>query len=82
MFFSMTTWLSGLGDAISGVAVAPDAMTVVMAVVAAALFLGAVLIVGEWLQGAVRERRGAKRRGKARNRPNRTRFGTSGHGNA
>ena len=84
MFLSMTSWVSGIGEAIGGVAVAPDVMTVVMAVVAAALALGAELIVGEWLQSAVsHRRRGGNHRGKARNRPyRRARLGTASHRNA
>ena len=62
MFLSMTTGVSGIGEAVGGVAVAPDSMTAVMVVVAATLLFGAVLIVGEWLQGRLTQRRRSRRR--------------------
>jgi hypothetical protein len=81
MFLSMTTWVSGINEAIGGVAVAPDSMTVVMAVVAATLTLGAVVIVAEWLQGWFTEqRRGRRRSARRRHRLHwPTRLGEAGH---
>ena len=79
MFLSMTTWVTGIGEAVGGVAVGPDWMTIVMAVVAATLGLGVVLIMGEWLHGRIMERRHAGK-GRRTTRPHwRARLGGARH---
>lgn len=71
MFLSMATWVTGAGEAMGSVAMASNLVTIIMAVVAATLVFAVLVIMGEWLQGWLTDRRrnASKRRAAGSNRP-------------